>query len=282
MKKEPKKVKRQIKVFGIPIPIWGFYILIALFTLPLIIQLIVLWSVKAYLFMASDILIYYGSLVVFIGTVCLALVALRQNNAAVDTNKKLAETNEELVEITKRYADANDKLVELTEKMQEVQMAEKIAMFEIICPNETTITQRNTNLYSVTFNFQLVTVNGKDFNSVFIIRDIYSSNENWFDEYMKDRIGVESDKSNTTEVWRILVLQSHHKESLLFPIDIPAGLLRNNKLLILNAAVEHEDIYGRQHSNTIKIISEITSYNSLRFITYSIKPREIKTTEQIQ
>lgn len=74
------------------------FFILALVIAPLLLELIVYLVTKGILFFAGEILLYYGSLVAFVGTVLLALVAWKQNNAAEETNKRLADANDKLIE----------------------------------------------------------------------------------------------------------------------------------------------------------------------------------------
>lgn len=111
---ETEKIKFLLKTRTAKIILIVFLCFIAL---PPIVHVVVLLISGVYLLQAGEILLYYGSLVAFGGTALLALVAWKQNKAAEETNKSLA--------------NANDKLVALNEKMQDIQMAENKAVIII-------------------------------------------------------------------------------------------------------------------------------------------------------
>lgn len=248
---EPWFKKGSIKVIIIVLIILAIII-------PPSLQLVIYIIKGGFLFLSGELLVYYGAFLAFVGTIFLALVAWRQNMTADLTNQRLA--------------DANDELVAINRDLQKIQMAEKRAIFELIYPLEPSISQVKNNLLSVTFNFELITVNGRDFNCFLIFLQIYSSNNSCFIEYMNDKANISSEPATKPVDFLKVQIMQHPQKLVTFNHDVPAELLNDKQVLVLCAALEHEDIYGRTHRDMLKIFYEIKSNMILKFACYSIKP----------
>ncbi len=108
--------------------------IVALFATPLLLELIVFLVTGGIMFFAGEVLVYYGSLVAFIGTVLLALVAWKQNEKLSNTNDRLIDfeskrENEKLFEMyfsfldqTMKIFDANYILGDFTKQRQSIEM----------------------------------------------------------------------------------------------------------------------------------------------------------------
>lgn len=251
-----KELKKTYTIFGITVPTWVVWIPIALFILPGIVFAFVLWTTKSYLFLFKDYLAYFGSIVAFLGTVILAFVALKQNNSAVDTNKKLAKANEELVELTK--------------KMQDIQMAQNEAEYGIfkgqnihlfklpINPDNRPISEllkkEYETIYNVTVKFLLKSIKGYGFDIELKFEKLMFSQSNpaLITQNMflhKELEYIETDMEPAYYV-------SHYAQEIDVEnlMAIPCDKVDNYKSLILKISLKHRDIYNKIHKEILHVV----------------------------
>lgn len=213
--------------------------------IPLILNLIAYITTRGYFFTSGDLLIYFGTLLTFIGTLTLGAVAFYQNNKIVKVNKDILNA----------------------------QMDYKNAIFEVSDALDPKINECDKeNHFNLVFDFKLLCVNGMNFNTIIIFKELYTNDNYWADEYAQHRYKkISENRLEIDEAFAIPKLDL----GLSFRIDVPQNVISKKKLLVLHAKISHYDIYRRNHVESLKLLYTIESSDCFKYEAYSIIPSSV-------
>lgn len=228
-----------------------FKILFCLVVLPPIVHVFVLLFFGVYLLQAGDILVYWGSLVAFGGTVLLALVAWGQNKELVEINKQ----------------------------MQDMMMQENRAKFILSEVHDCDLELISDNTYKLDIDVKFERVKGFGENIIVVLNNVMVSeiesdhliHEMNFDKkktvLMTDTNYTHSFENNDTELF------------INYMIDMECKEIDHFKSLVLKFYLHYRDIYNKNNADIFYVLFIIDhTYKTIDYYKYFVEnaPQQIK------
>ena len=206
-----------------------FVIFLCLIALPPIVHVVVLLVSGVYLFQAGEILLYYGSLVAFGGTVLLALVAWGQNK----------------------------ELVKINNQMQDMMMQENRAKFILSQVLDCNFELINVDTYKLDIDVKFKCVKEYAENIIVILNSVMVS-EIDPDHLIQEFIFNKRDTVSLIDTSYSYSSENNDTELFInYMIDMECKEIGRFKSLILKFCLHYRDIYNKNNADIFYIIFNI-------------------------